>query len=140
MIGNSNGAGHRSLAADRSQQCFNLAFVKTGKLRFSSYEYRTLQQIRVPEHELYRLVFRRWFLLHVFFPVEGSSRIQEIFDRIVADDLAQLFLGERMLAVFSLLELDFVGLQETSCFTACRSRCFVDKFNFVGHDDVPQFT
>jgi hypothetical protein len=45
-----------------------------------------------------------------------------------------------MLAVFSLLKLDFVGLQETSCFTARRSRGFVDEFDFVGHDDVPQFT
>ena len=73
-------------------------------------------------------------MLHVFLPVKRSSRVEKLLDRTVADDIPQLFLRERVLAVFSFLKIDFLRLQETSCFTASGSRRFINQSDLIGHD------
>src|SRR6476646_8923319 len=50
-----------------SKQVIYLGFAKTCELLFAFDEERTLQQVRLLEHELDRLIFGRRLLLHVSF-------------------------------------------------------------------------
>ena len=115
------------------KQLFDFGFVESGNFLFTFDDDRPFKQIRIFEHELDRLVFRRRLLLHVFLPVKRSSRVEKLLDWTVADDLFQLPFGKLILAVLALFECDFLRLQETSCFTASRSRRFVDELDSIRH-------
>ena len=118
---------------DRLEQLFDFSFVETHQLFLAFDDHRAFQQVRIFEHELDRLVFRRRFLFHVPFAIQWCAGIQKRLDGIVADDIPQLFARERVLAVFPFFEIDFLCLQETSCFTASGSRRFINQSDPIGH-------
>ena len=111
----------------------DFGFVEAGQFFLAFDDHGTLEQILIFEHELDRLVLGRWFLLHVSFAIQRRTGVKETLDGAVADDLVQLFLRERVLAVFSFFEIYFLRLQETSCFAASGSRRFVDELDLIRH-------
>ena len=115
------------------KQFLHFGFVETRQFPFALDDHGTLEQVRIFEHELGRLVLGRRFLLHVPFTIQRRAGIEEILDGAVADNLAKLLLRERVLPIFSFLEIYFLGLQETSCFAASGSRRLVDEPDVVGH-------
>ena len=124
---------NRVVPESRTQKFIYSRFVEAGYFFLTFNDYRPFQKIRILEHELDRLVFARRLLLHVHLAVKRRARAEKRFDGIVADQFAQLVLGEGRLAVFSFFKVYFLRLQETSCFTAGGSRGFVNKLDFIGH-------
>ena len=115
------------------QQLFHFCLIKAGELLFSFDDHRTLEQVRVFQHELDGIFFGRRLLPHILFPVQGCASIQKFLDRLITDDLAQLFICQRVLAVLSFVQVNFFCLQETSCFAARGSGRLVNESNFVRH-------
>jgi hypothetical protein len=115
------------------EQFLDFGLVETEKFFLAFNDHRPFQQVRVFEHELDRLFFRWGLLLHILFAIQGRASIQEGLDGIVADNLPQFLLCERVLAVFAFLEIDFLCLQETSCFATGGSGRFVNKSDFFSH-------
>jgi hypothetical protein len=85
--------------ADLLKEFLNFSLVKTRQFLFAFDNHGPFQKVLVRQHELYGLFFRRWFLLHVPFAIERRARIQKLLYRSIADDLSQLFLGQRLLTV-----------------------------------------
>jgi len=112
---------------------FKFGFVKTCEFLFAFNDDRTLEQVRILQHQSDGFIFGRRLLLHVLFSIERRARVQERLDRIIADDLAQLLLRERMFSVLALFKINLFYLQETSCFSTAGSGGLVNKFEFVSH-------
>src|SRR5438876_6370552 len=109
------------------KECFDFGFVEARELLLALDDDGAFEQISVCDHQLDRVVFRGRLLPHVFFSIKRRSGIQKTLDRFIADELAQFLFGERIFAVFTLLEIGFFCLQETSCFAASRSRRLINK-------------
>ena len=108
---------------------FKFGFVKTCELLFAFNDDRTLEQVRIFQHQFDGLIFGWRLLLHVLFSIERCACVQERLDRVVADDLAQLFLRERIFPVLALFKIDLLCLQETSCFSTGGSGGLVNKLS-----------
>src|SRR5689334_7270553 len=67
---------------------FELGFIKTGEFLFALNDDRALEQVRILQHQLNRLILGWRLLLHMIFSVERCPRVQKRLDRIVADDLS----------------------------------------------------
>ena len=72
------------------KQFFDFGFVESGQFPFTFDDHRSLEEVRIFEHELDRLVFGRWLLLHVLFAIKRRTRVEKFLDRLVADDRAKL--------------------------------------------------
>jgi hypothetical protein len=115
------------------KQFFDFGFVETCEFLPTLDEQGPFKEVRIFKHQFDRFVFGRWLLLHVLFSIERRPCIEKHLDGIVADDFAQFLFRERILAVLSFIEIDFFGLQETSCFATSRSSRFVNEFYSVRH-------
>src|SRR6266545_5417781 len=74
------------------KQLFDFGFVESRELLLTLDDHGPLKEVRIFEHKLDRLVFRRRLLLHVPFAIKRRARVEKFLDRSVADDLAQLVL------------------------------------------------
>ena len=88
-----------------SEEGLERGLVEAGDLAPALDGHRTAQQVLILQHQPNGFLPRGRIVLHLPLAVERGPRVEEIRHRPGADDGIQFLLGQRLLAVFPLLQL-----------------------------------